>query len=126
MSIGLIRSETAGELRTLTATGASSRRAITATTARALGFFGAVLGIFAAYVGFIAFMRSDTLKGGESALISTMSVDNLLYILVAMPIAAAVVACLEAGSHEVSHVRWSSRAMLVPVQRPGPQHYRAP
>lgn len=99
MSIGLIRSETAGELRTLTATGARgwTRRAITAATAWGLGFFGAVLGTFTAYVGFVAFMRSDTLNGGESALISTMPVDNLLYILVAMPIAAAVVAWLLAG-----------------------------
>jgi putative ABC transport system permease protein len=99
MSIGLIRGETAGELRTLTATGATSwtRRTITAATAGALGFFGAVLGTFTAYVGFVAFMRSDTLNGGESALITTMPVNNLLEILVAMPIAAAVIAWLLGG-----------------------------
>jgi putative ABC transport system permease protein len=99
MSIGLIRSETAGELRTLTATGASgwTRRTITAATAGALGFLGAVLGTFTAYVGFVAFMRSDTLAGGESALISTVPVSNLLEILVAMPIGAAVIAWLLAG-----------------------------
>jgi putative ABC transport system permease protein len=99
MSIGLIRSETAGELRTLTATGASgwTRRTVTAATAGALGFFGAVLGTFTAYVGFVAFMRSDTLNGGESALITTMPVSNLLEILVAMPIAAAVIAWLLGG-----------------------------
>jgi putative ABC transport system permease protein len=99
MTIGLIRSETAGELRTLTATGASgwTRRAITAATAGALGFFGAVLGTFTAYVGFVAFMRSDTLNGGESALFTTMPVNNLLEILVAMPIAAAVIAWLLGG-----------------------------
>jgi putative ABC transport system permease protein len=99
LSIGLIRSETAGELRTLTATGASgwTRRTITAAAAGALGFFGAVLGTFTAYVGFVAFMRSDTLAGGESALITTMPVNSLLEILVAMPIAAAVIASLLAG-----------------------------
>ena len=99
MSIGLIRSETAGDLRTLTATGASgwTRRTITAATAGALGFFGAVLGTFAAYLGLIAFVRSNTLNGGESALFSTVPVNNLLEILVAMPIAATVVAWLLAG-----------------------------
>ena len=46
MSVGLIRSETASDLRTLTATGASgrTRRALTAVTAGALGLLGAVLG----------------------------------------------------------------------------------
>ena len=49
MSVGLIRSETASDLQTLTAAGASSRarRAITATTAGALALLGAVLGTVA-------------------------------------------------------------------------------
>ena len=99
MSIGLIRSETAGDLRTLAATGASgwTRRTITAATTGALGFFGAVLGTFAAYLGLVAFVRSNTQNGGESALFSTVPVNNLLEILVAMPIAAAVIAWLLAG-----------------------------
>ena len=107
MSIGLIRSETAGELRTLTAMGASgwTRRTITAATAGALGFFGAVLGTFAAYVGFVAFMRSNSLNGGESALLSTAPVDSLLEILVAMPIAAGVVAWLLAGREPAALTR---------------------
>ncbi|MGO9191573.1 MAG: FtsX-like permease family protein, partial [Streptosporangiaceae bacterium] len=55
MTIGLIRSETARDLRTLTATGASSftRRELTAATAFALALRGAVLGTVAAYVGAI-------------------------------------------------------------------------
>ena len=107
MSIGLFRSETAGELRTLTATGASgwTRRAITAATAGALGFFGAVLGTFTAYVGFVAFIRSDTLAGGESALLTTMPVSNLLEILVAMPVAATVIAWLLAGREPAALTR---------------------
>ncbi len=107
MSIGLIRSETAGDLRTLTATGASgwTRRTITAVTAGALGFFGAVLGTFAAYLGLVAFVRSNTLNGGESALFSTVPVNNLLEILVVMPIAAAVVAWLLAGREPTSLTR---------------------
>ena len=56
MSVGLIRSETASDLRTLTATGASgsTRRTLTAATAGALGLLGAVLGTVAAYVAAIA------------------------------------------------------------------------
>ena len=47
MTVGLIRSETASDLRTLTAAGASSttRRNITAATAGSLAFLGAFLGI---------------------------------------------------------------------------------
>ena len=57
MSIGLIRSETARDLRTLTATGASSvtRRELTAATAFALALAGAVLGTVAAYVAAIGY-----------------------------------------------------------------------
>ncbi len=53
MTVGLIRSESAGELRTLTATGASSRtrRGITAATAGALGLLAAILGTAVAYLG---------------------------------------------------------------------------
>jgi putative ABC transport system permease protein len=107
MSIGLIRSETAGELRTLTASGASgwTRRTITAATAGALGFSGAVLGTFTAYVGLVAFVRSNTLNGGESALFSTIPVNNLLEILLAMPIAATVVAWLLAGREPAALTR---------------------
>jgi putative ABC transport system permease protein len=61
MTVGLIRSETAGDLRTLTATGASSRtrRTITGATAGALGLLGAVLGTAAAYLAAFAFFRSQ-------------------------------------------------------------------
>jgi putative ABC transport system permease protein len=107
MSIGLIRSETTGELRTLTATGASSwtRRTISAATAGALGFFGAVLGTFTAYVGLVAFVRTNSLAGGESGLLGTMPVNSLLEILVAMPIAAAVIAWLLAGREPAAITR---------------------
>ena len=52
MTVGLIRSESAGDLRTLTATGADSRirRTLTATTAGALALLGALLGVAGAYV----------------------------------------------------------------------------
>ncbi|HYT38469.1 MAG TPA: ABC transporter permease [Acidimicrobiia bacterium] len=52
MTVGLIRSEAAADLRTLTATGASSvfRRNLTAATSGGLAALGAVLGIAGAYV----------------------------------------------------------------------------
>ncbi len=98
MSVGLIRSETASDLRTLAATGASStaRRTITAATAGALGFLGALLGTIAGYIGMIGFIRSNSLNGGISAL-GNVPTTNLLEILVAMPLAAAVVGWLLAG-----------------------------
>lgn len=55
MTVGTIRSEAANELRTLTATGASStiRRALTAATATSLAIAGVVLGVVGAYLGLI-------------------------------------------------------------------------
>ena len=56
MTVGLMRSEVAGELRTLTAAGAtrSTRRRLTAVTAGSLALFGAVLGIAGAYLALAA------------------------------------------------------------------------
>jgi putative ABC transport system permease protein len=52
MTVGLIRGESAGDLRTLTATGATStaRRTLSATTAAGLSLVGAILGTIGAYV----------------------------------------------------------------------------
>ena len=97
MSVGLIRSETASDLRTLAATGASSRtrRTITAATAGALGLAGAVLGTAAAYIGAISYAWDNKLDGlGE---LSSVPTKNLLFILVGMPLIAAVVGWLLAG-----------------------------
>ena len=60
MTIGLIRSETANDLRVLSATGASggTRRLLTGTTAAALALLGGLLGSAAAYLGIIAWNRS--------------------------------------------------------------------
>jgi putative ABC transport system permease protein len=98
MSVGLIRSETASDLRTLSATGASSRtrRALTATTAGALGVLGAVLGTFAAYVGVAGFIRTNSFNGGLGAL-SAVPATNLLVILVGMPLVAALGGWVFAG-----------------------------
>jgi len=97
MSIGLIRSETAGDLRTLTATGAGSmtRRELTAATAFALALGGAVLGTVAAYVGAIGYAWDNPLDGLSG--LSSVPTGNLLFILVGMPVVAAVIGWLLAG-----------------------------
>jgi putative ABC transport system permease protein len=98
MSVGLIRSETASDLRTLAATGASSytRRTLSAVTAGALGFLGALLGVLGGYIGMIGWLRSNSLNGGIAAL-ENVPVADLLIILLGMPAFAAVVAWLVAG-----------------------------
>jgi len=55
------------DLRTLAATGASSctRRTLTAVTAGALGFLGALLGPVGGYLGMISWLRSNSLKGED-------------------------------------------------------------
>jgi putative ABC transport system permease protein len=97
MSIGLIRSETARDLRTLTATGASSmtRRELTAATAFALALGGAVLGTVAAYVAAVGYAWANPLDGLSE--LSNVPVWNLLIIVVGMPTVAAVVGWLMAG-----------------------------
>jgi putative ABC transport system permease protein len=97
MSVGLVRSETAGDLRTLTATGASSRarRTITAATAGALALAGAVTGLFCGYLAAIGFFRTNQLDGLSS--LTSIPVANLLLIGVGMPLAAVIVGWLLAG-----------------------------
>ena len=97
MTIGLIRSETARDLRTLTATGAGSltRRELTAVTAFALALGGAVLGTVAAYVAAIGYAWDNPLDGLSG--LSSVPARQLLFIVVGMPVIAAVVGWLLAG-----------------------------
>jgi putative ABC transport system permease protein len=97
MTIGLIRSETARDLRTLTASGASSftRRELTAATAFALALGGAVLGTVAAYVAAVGYAWDNPLDGLSE--LSSVPARQLLFILVGMPVVAAVVGWLLAG-----------------------------
>ena len=98
MTVGLIRSETASDLRTLAATGASSstRRTLTATTAGALALLGAVLGTVAGYAGVIGYGQSNSLTGGFSAL-ESVPAGNLMLIGVGMPLIAAAAGWLLGG-----------------------------
>jgi putative ABC transport system permease protein len=97
MSVGLLRSETASDLRMLTATGAGStaRRAISATTAGALALIGAVVGIVAGYIAAIGFFRTSQLDTPSS--LTSIPVANLLLILAGMPFVAVIGGWLLAG-----------------------------
>jgi putative ABC transport system permease protein len=97
MSVGLLRSETASNLRTLTATGASgkARRAISAATAGTLALIGAVVGTAGAYVAAIGFFRTNQLDTLSS--LSSIPVANLLLILVGTPLVAVIGGWLLAG-----------------------------
>jgi putative ABC transport system permease protein len=97
MSIGLVRSETAGDLRTLTATGASgaARRTLTAVTAGALALTGAVVGTAGGYLAAIGFFRTNQLD--QLSELGSVPVADLLWILVGMPLIAVVVSWLLAG-----------------------------
>jgi putative ABC transport system permease protein len=92
MTIGLIRSETAGDLRTLTATGAASgtRRTITATTAAGLAILGVALGTVAAYAVLAAGF-------GDVADLTPIPIAQLVIIAVGTPLAAAAAGWLLAG-----------------------------
>ena len=98
MAVGLLRSETASDLRTLTATGAGpmTRRNLTAVTAGALALIGALLGTAAGYVASIAWFRGSALNGGVGAL-ANAPVGDLLFIVVGMPLIAVAVGWLLAG-----------------------------
>jgi putative ABC transport system permease protein len=93
MTVGLIRSETANELRTLAATGASSntRRSLTGATAGALALLGAVLGTVGAYGALLAWHRSDLSPLGR------VPVINLIIIIVGLPVIASLAGWLLAG-----------------------------
>jgi putative ABC transport system permease protein len=93
MTVGLIRSETANDLRTLSATGASSttRRTLTGATAAALAWLGALLGTAGAYVALLAWHRSDL-----TPLTNVPAVD-LVVILAGLPLIAGVAGWLLAG-----------------------------
>ena len=86
MSVGLVRSETARDLRTLAASGASSttRRALTAVTAGALALTGAVVkGTAGGYLAAIGFYRTSKLDALAS--LNSIPLATLLLILVGLP-----------------------------------------
>jgi putative ABC transport system permease protein len=93
MTVGLIRTEAASDLRILTATGATSttRRTITATTAGALALSGALTGAAGAYLALAAGHRSDP------GVLSHAPVLYLTVTILGIPAAAALSGWLLAG-----------------------------
>jgi putative ABC transport system permease protein len=98
MTTGLIRSETAADLRTLTATGASrqTRRLLTAVTAGGLALLGAVVGTAAGYLAAAGWFLQNSFSGGLGAL-SSVPALNLVIIVAGMPLAAAAAGWLLGG-----------------------------
>jgi putative ABC transport system permease protein len=92
MTVGLIRAETASDLRTLAATGASSwsRRSITAATAGGLATLGMLLGAAGGYLACAGYFQRG--KFGESVFgnLSHVPLANLLIIVVGLPLLAIV------------------------------------
>jgi putative ABC transport system permease protein len=90
MTVGLIRGESARDLRTLAATGATGRirRTLTATTAGALALLGAVLGIGVAY------LTAAAIYHDEIGRLSNVPIAELTVTLVGVPLAAAAAAWL--------------------------------
>ena len=115
MSVGLIRSETAPDLRTLTATGASgmTRRMITAATAAALGLLGAVLGMAGAVVAGMAWLHK-----GVTATAGGVSLTDIVILLIGLPLAAATGGWLFAG-REPPAVARQPLELGLPASSPG-------
>ncbi len=93
MTVGLIRSESSGDLRTLTATGATSRtrRTLAGITAGALALLGALLGVAGAYVALAATYIDDL------DYLSRIPAIPLVLMIGGVPLIATAAAWLLAG-----------------------------
>jgi putative ABC transport system permease protein len=101
MTVALIRTEAAGDLRTLTAAGATSttRRTLTAATAGALALLGALLGSATAYLALAAGHLSDL---GN---LSRVPVLYLAITILGVPVAATLTGWILAGRQPPSIAR---------------------
>jgi putative ABC transport system permease protein len=100
-TVGLIRSESAGDLRILTATGAGSRirRRLTAATAGGLAAMGALLGVGGAYLAFV------TLHLQDLGSLSPVPVAHVALLVLGVPTLAAGAGWLLAGKQPDSITR---------------------
>jgi putative ABC transport system permease protein len=101
MTIGLIRGESADEVRTLTAVGASSRtrRAVTASAAGALALVGVVLSTLGAYIALVAAYRSDLTQ------LASPPIGNLVLLAIGLPSIAAAAGWTLAGREPATVAR---------------------
>jgi len=100
-TVGLIRTESAGDLRILTATGAGSsiRRRLTAATAGGLAAMGALLGVGGAYLAFLTFHLEDL------GSLSPVPVAHVALLVLGVPTLAAGAGWLLAGKQPDSITR---------------------
>jgi putative ABC transport system permease protein len=101
MTVGLIRSESASDLRTLTATGATGgiRRTLTAATAGALALLGALLGVAGAYLTLIATYHDDL------GYLRDVPALHLVLLVLGVPLTAGAAGWLLAGREPPSIAR---------------------
>ncbi len=101
MTVGLIRTEAAGDLRTLTSAGATSttRRTLTAVTAGALALLGALLGSATAYLALAAGHLSDL------GSLNRVPVLYLAITILGVPVAATLTGWILAGRQPPSIAR---------------------
>jgi putative ABC transport system permease protein len=94
MTVGLIRSETAGDLRTLTAAGAGARtrRALTGVTAGVIALLGAALGTVAAFLASLAWAHSSLTQT-----FGNVPWSDVGLLVIGMPLAGAVAGWLLGG-----------------------------
>jgi putative ABC transport system permease protein len=104
LTVGLIRSEAASDLRTLTAAGASRgiRRGIVGATAGVIGLLGAILGTAAAAIAAGAWAKTS-----PSAIFGGIPAIDFLLILVGLPIVGAAGGWLLAGRNPSAIARQS-------------------
>jgi putative ABC transport system permease protein len=93
MTVGLIRSETGRDLRTLAAIGAgrTTRRTLTGATAGCLALLGALLGTAGAYLALLAWYHHRLHS------LTNVPIADLSAIVVGLPILAAIAGWLLAG-----------------------------
>jgi putative ABC transport system permease protein len=85
LTIGLIRGEATGDLRTLSAIGATStvRRTLTASTAAALALLGVILGTLGAYLALASGFA------GHLSRLQNVPVAHLVFTFIGVPVIAA-------------------------------------
>jgi putative ABC transport system permease protein len=94
MTVGLIRSETAGDLRTLTAAGAGgrTRRTLAGVTTVVIAFLGAALGAVAACLAVLAWSHADL-----TTTFSYVPWSDIGLLVIGMPLIGAAAAWLLGG-----------------------------
>jgi putative ABC transport system permease protein len=94
MTVGLIRTETVGDLRTLAAAGAGARtrRALTGVTAGVIAFLGAALGVVGGSLAVLAWAHADL-----TATLGNLPWGDIGLLLIGMPLIGGAAAWLLGG-----------------------------